>query len=285
MVKVYSGNLAVEVFHSFHIKGYVIDVSLADSVKRNGDICNNGAVTDGRCCHLFCGISDTFHGKSFAGISVWIVSIIAQNVQRLAGCSGNHLVGQPHFSGIIYTKICAGFFALAYQTVVYHISTVFHLNVIKSCSRFLRRSIRNYFLLDLYTKCIHGCVFDCVGRIGSSGNGIQIIEFLGIVHVKAGKLLFHSLCASKAVDCLVQVHLVIICMGSLEIISCKSHIGNSSVFYCYLGSYVVVTKLLHLCSADLGCKVQGRIAGFFFFCIINLKESVRRITHGIYIHA
>ena len=169
--------------------------------------------------------------------------------------------------------------------MVNHICTVFHLDVVKSWCRFFCRGIRDHLLLDLYAKSIHGRVLDSVGGIGCSGNGIQIIELLGIVHVEACQLLLHALCASKTVDRLAQVHLVVICMCSLEIISCKRNICDTSVLYCHLGSYVVVAELLYLCSADFCSKVQRRISGLLGSCIVDLQISIRCVAHGIYIHA
>ena len=284
-VKVYTGNFAVKVFHSFHIEIYVVHIGLADAVKRNCDIRNNRAVTDGRSCCALCGICYAFFCKRLCSITVWIISVIAKNIQRLSGRSGNHLVGQPHFSIIVHTKICADFLALANQSMVNHVCTVFHLDVVKTWRRFFCGGIRDHFLLDLYTKGIHGRVLYGVGRIGCSGNSIQIVELLGIVHVEACQLLLHALCASKTVDRLVQVHLVIICMCSLEIISCKRNICDTSVLYRHLGGYVVVAELLYLCSADFCSKVQRRISGLLGSCIVDLKISIRRIAHGIYIHA
>ena len=74
-------------------------------------------------------------------------------------------------------------------------------------------------------------------------------------------------------------------MGSLEIISCKGNIGNTAILYRHLGGNIVITKLLHLGCADLCSKIQRRIPGFLCACIVDLKISIRRIAHGIYIHA
>ena len=59
-VKVYAGNLAVEVLHGIHIKIYVVHIGLADAVKRNCDIRNNRTVTDGRSSCALCGIRYAF---------------------------------------------------------------------------------------------------------------------------------------------------------------------------------------------------------------------------------
>ena len=199
-VKVYAGNLAVQVLHGIHIKIYVVHIGLADAVKRNCDIRNNRTVTDGRSSCALCGIRYAFFCKRLCSITVWIIAVIAKNIQRLSGRSGNHLIGQPHFSVIVYTKVCASFLALANQSMVNHVCTVFHLDVVKSWRRFFCRGIRDHLLLDLYAKGIHGRGLDSVGRIGCSGNSIQIVELLGIVHIEAGKLFLHTLCASKTID-------------------------------------------------------------------------------------
>ena len=74
-------------------------------------------------------------------------------------------------------------------------------------------------------------------------------------------------------------------MGSLEIISCKRNICDTSVLYRHLGGYVVVAELLYLCSADFCSKVQRRISGLLGSCIVDLQISIRCVAHGIYIHA
>ena len=168
--------------------------------------------------------------------------------------------------------------------MVYYICSVFDINAVETSFRCLFRSIRDYFLLNLYTKSIHGSSLDGVGRIGSTCNSIQIIQLLGIVHIQAYQLVLHTPClASQSVDSFIQVHLVVICVASLEIISFQFHSCDTSVCNSYLGSNIVVTELLHLCCAFL-CEVQRWISGFLRICIIHLQISIRCITHSIYIH-
>ena len=237
-------DLPVEIAHSRHIQVQILIIIPAHSAGQG-----KGHICDHRMLPCFPGIvGDPLHSQGPGAVILPVITVKVQNVQGLLIGSGYHPVGKLHIARFIHLQNRLGCFTL-HQAVVHHIAPDRHRNAVGACLRDLRRNLR-VFLRCLQMQGVFHSLLDSVGRVGSSGHSVYLLDPFRVLIRQTGQGFCHSLCG-----CL-QLAAVYICVSAPEIFPGDIHPGNDPLCHIHIRENIILAELIYmegsLCPVGIG---------------------------------